>query len=544
MSVALSRLLHVHHAGQIGRARRRLRRRLGRTAAGWVVATSLGAAGLALAGPPAAALAPSARAQIAAAGPSGGPSAKGPAYWLAGSDGGVFAFADAGYAGGLAGARLNAPIVAMAATPDGAGYWLVGRDGGVFTFGDAGFFGGLSGARLNAPIVAMAATPDGAGYWLAGADGGVFTFGRAAYLGGLSGQHLKGHIVAVAPTWDGAGYWLVGSDGGVFAFGDAGAYGSLGGTTLNRPVVALAAGLGPAHPAAPPRLLGTTGFDVSWPQCPAQVPGTHAFGVVGVTGGQAFTVNPCLLPEYQWALSGAAAGVYVNLSPVTPGLREAIIGPAGVCLPVNLACQGRNYGANTVLAAVAAARAAGADRAPVWWLDVETENQWPADAGLNRAVVLGAIDEVSALGHQAGVYSTAYQWSLITGGFRPHVPVWLAGAADMGAAASWCADHSLSFTGGPVWLVQTLPGRFDQDLACPAAVARSEDLFSYPSLAPVPVIATGPGGSASPSTTAPVPADGGPARPDSRRPGTANGDRQLVEMLAEIAGNGRSAGAL
>jgi hypothetical protein len=36
---------------------------------------------------------------------------------------------------------LNKPIVGMAATPDGMGYWLVASDGGIFAYGDAGFFG-------------------------------------------------------------------------------------------------------------------------------------------------------------------------------------------------------------------------------------------------------------------------------------------------------------------------------------------------------------------------------------------------------------------
>jgi hypothetical protein len=34
-----------------------------------------------------------------------------------------------------------APILGIAATPDGRGYWLVASDGGVFAFGDAGFMG-------------------------------------------------------------------------------------------------------------------------------------------------------------------------------------------------------------------------------------------------------------------------------------------------------------------------------------------------------------------------------------------------------------------
>ena len=57
------------------------------------------------------------------------------------SDGGVFAFGDAGFYGSTGAIHLNQPIVGMAATPDGQGYWLVASDGGVFAFGDAGFHG-------------------------------------------------------------------------------------------------------------------------------------------------------------------------------------------------------------------------------------------------------------------------------------------------------------------------------------------------------------------------------------------------------------------
>ena len=65
----------------------------------------------------------------------------------------------------------------MAATPDGGGYWLVASDGGVFAFGDAGFHGSTGNIRLTKPVVGMAATPDGGGYWLVASDGGIFAFG-------------------------------------------------------------------------------------------------------------------------------------------------------------------------------------------------------------------------------------------------------------------------------------------------------------------------------------------------------------------------------
>ena len=41
----------------------------------------------------------------------------------------------------------------MAATPDGRGYWLVASDGGIFAFGDAGFYGSTGDLTLNRPIV-------------------------------------------------------------------------------------------------------------------------------------------------------------------------------------------------------------------------------------------------------------------------------------------------------------------------------------------------------------------------------------------------------
>jgi hypothetical protein len=46
-------------------------------------------------------------------------------------------------------------VVGIAATPDGKGYWEVASDGGIFAFGDAGFFGSMGGKPLNAPVVGI-----------------------------------------------------------------------------------------------------------------------------------------------------------------------------------------------------------------------------------------------------------------------------------------------------------------------------------------------------------------------------------------------------
>jgi hypothetical protein len=148
-------------------------------------------------------------------------------YWLVASDGGIFAFGDAGFYGSMGGAALSRPVVGMAATPDGRGYWLVASDGGIFAFGDAGFYGSTGSLVLNRPVVGMAPTADGHGYWLDASDGGIFAFGDAGFHGSMGGVPLNRPAVGMAATPDGRGYWLVASDGGIFAFGDAGFYGSV-----------------------------------------------------------------------------------------------------------------------------------------------------------------------------------------------------------------------------------------------------------------------------------------------------------------------------
>ncbi|MGD0808736.1 MAG: hypothetical protein ABSA91_03400 [Acidimicrobiales bacterium] len=181
-------------------------------------------------------------ATTAARGPEVTPSGQSSSgYWLEGSDGGIFAFGDAGFHGSTAGVTLQAPIVGMAATPDGKGYWLVQSDGGIFAFGDAHFDGSTGGVAIAHPMVGMAATPDGKGYWLVQSDGGIFAFGDAHFDGSTGGVAIAHPIVGMAATPDGKGYWLVQSDGGIFAFGDAHFDGSTGGVTLPAPIVGMAA---------------------------------------------------------------------------------------------------------------------------------------------------------------------------------------------------------------------------------------------------------------------------------------------------------------
>ena len=165
----------------------------------------------------------------------------GQGYWMVASDGGIFAYGDAKYAGSPDPATLNKPIVTMAATPSGNGYWLAASDGGIFTYGDAPFLGSAGALNLSKPVVSMAPTPSGKGYWLTASDGGVFAYGDARFYGGTGQLTLSKPIVSLVPTPSARGYWLVGSDGGVFAFGDARFHGGTGDLVLNQPIVAMAA---------------------------------------------------------------------------------------------------------------------------------------------------------------------------------------------------------------------------------------------------------------------------------------------------------------
>src|SRR6202050_3240774 len=220
------------------------------------------------------------------------PTASRGGYWLVASDGGIFNYGDAGFYGSIPGLglhpagsgqpnSLNAPIVGMVPSADGGGYFMVASDGGVFAFGDARFagscpgIGGCSGAAVavmpdasgngywvvtssgsvypfgdavnyGAPgsqaggITSAVATPDGGGYWILGSDGQVFNFGNAAGMGSPPSGSAGGldPANAIFATSDGGGYWVATALGHVSAFGDAPDDGDMSGTHLNGPIVA------------------------------------------------------------------------------------------------------------------------------------------------------------------------------------------------------------------------------------------------------------------------------------------------------------------
>jgi hypothetical protein len=133
------------------------------------------------------------------------------------SDGGMFAFGDAGFHGSSAGSPLNKPVVGMAVDTQTGGYWLVASDGGIFAY-DAPFLGSTGSIDLNKPIVGIAATPGGNGYWLVASDGGIFAY-NAPFLGSAGSLTLSRPITGMEASPSGSGYRFVASDGGIFNYG-------------------------------------------------------------------------------------------------------------------------------------------------------------------------------------------------------------------------------------------------------------------------------------------------------------------------------------
>ena len=211
---------------------------------------------------------------------------------------------------------------------------------------------------------------------------------------------------------------------------------------LGAAVLAAAAGTGAFG-------LGRYGNDISWPQCGGAFPTKAGFGIIGVNGGVPFSNNPCLAAEWQWAVANKGApSYYMNIA--NPGSSD----PAG-------------YGASAAAYALSyAASQTGASSAAThgWWIDVETANSWSSNQAQNAAVIQGALTYLKKnTSRSVGVYSTGYQWGVITGGVHLGAAVWAAGASSASSAPSMCGT---GFTGKPVKVVQYPAGAYDGDYRC------------------------------------------------------------------------------
>lgn len=223
----------------------------------------------------------------------------------------------------------------------------------------------------------------------------------------------------------------------------------------------------------------TTGYDISWPQCPSNFPRGGAFGIVGVNDGIAWSQNPCLGAEETWAASRpGAAALYMNTADPGPQSSHwSLSGPNTSCDPTAsdtssasyIACA-YNYGWNTAQNALGTqASAVTGAASQAWWLDVETMNTWAGSTAANAQDVQGSIDYLHRAGVvTVGVYSTAYQWQTITEGyaFPAATPEWLAGANSSRAAQNACAESPFGGSQSRIALTQYHSGGFDADVQC------------------------------------------------------------------------------
>ncbi|MGB4800941.1 MAG: hypothetical protein WBP03_05525 [Candidatus Saccharimonadales bacterium] len=255
------------------------------------------------------------------------------------------------------------------------------------------------------------------------------------------------------------------------------------------------------------------GIDISHPQCKKQVPTTQAFGVVGVNGGTAASVNSCLAKQLTWAsrsvgsssqdalqlyVNTASPGAYINQISTWPktsvdedgiDTSTSSISPYETCDGTDSVGCAWQYGWNRARAAVneyfaPAAQQAGLDTSPAaytWWLDVETMNTWRSGIELdgfakNVAALEGMTSYYDHVGAKnVGLYSTNLQWDTIVGDAVDadsplmHRDTWYAlGTTTKTKAVAACTSPRYRpLTGtGQIALTQFISGNLDYDVSC------------------------------------------------------------------------------
>jgi hypothetical protein len=248
---------------------------------------------------------------------------------------------------------------------------------------------------------------------------------------------------------------------------------------------ASAATVDPAH----------VGNDISWPQCGKALPTGQAFGIVGINGGLANNTNPCFGAELDWANRSVrttgqdAAALYVNTA--NPGLtgswwptsNEYPVGSgnyvqvpaqyAGPCTGQDTAACAYVYGYAKAYDDVKLRLGTAPQSAPaasyLWWLDVETTNSWETNKTANLADLEGMTSYFTGISARVGIYSTGYQWAVITGTPKSTplsgLPDWVPGARSLKGAQSNC--KSTAFTpGSRITVTQYTSGLLDYDWSC------------------------------------------------------------------------------
>lgn len=242
------------------------------------------------------------------------------------------------------------------------------------------------------------------------------------------------------------------------------------------------------------------GYDISYPQCGRRLPTDHYFGIVGVNGGLATIINPCLTEQLEWANTAKEGSaqeriqLYVNTAnPAEESgyswaswpTSSVAQNPYGECSGVetnNEACSWQ-YGWNRSVETEAyfkdKAAEAGLEKQNtddyIWWLDVETSNSWQSSTDDARRRNTAAIEGFAAYyiskGAQVGLYSTEYQWGEITGNFISDgsnlngLANWRPSGASLNNAIANCGVEPLT-RDGYISLTQYVRKNLDHNHSC------------------------------------------------------------------------------
>ena len=195
----------------------------------------------------------------------------------------------------------------MVPSSDGGGYFMVASDGGVFAFGDARFAGSCPGiGGCSGAAVAVVPDASGNGYWLATQNGNVYAFGDAPFYGAPGNQGSP--VTSAVRTADGGGYWVLLADGAVYATGTpchaAVRWARSGASTRHRPSspTLTVEGTGSPPPTVPSSPTATPRTTVPWRAAISTAPSSPP----PVSDGP-LTGLPACLPAASGAAAAAAA---------------------------------------------------------------------------------------------------------------------------------------------------------------------------------------------------------------------------------------------
>ena len=238
-----------------------------------------------------------------------------------------------------------------------------------------------------------------------------------------------------------------------------------------------------------PYPTGTSGYDVSYPQCTSSTSySSGGFAIIGLGGGRPFQANGCAASEWGAALAAGATSIsiYINTgysgaysrditSACSANVPSTYKSGSKLAQAWEIGCSEADFAFQTALSDVINPNAPASTSSPsnlgggMWWADIETGNSWSTNTSLNQATIQGIVSELASpvnsaytpeAGLPVGIYSNTAFWNKITG-----KSLW----APKGSSGEWIAASSCSstFDGNTAYVAQhgtTAVG--DADTAC------------------------------------------------------------------------------